>query len=92
MNIFLMNENIWCDRGPTATFTGPPYDLGFQENTGSAAPKQRLLGVFVLNRVSRCRGALSIQDNLRWIDLAHYKISNLITKGSLFTSSLPTSS
>jgi hypothetical protein len=27
-------------------FTGPPYDIGFQENLGSAAPVQRLLGGF----------------------------------------------
>jgi hypothetical protein len=30
-------------------FTGPPSDLGFQENTGSAAPVQHLLGAFPMN-------------------------------------------
>jgi hypothetical protein len=28
----------------TAVFTGPPLDIGFRENTGSAAPVQLLLG------------------------------------------------
>jgi hypothetical protein len=28
----------------TAVFTGPPSDIGFQENPGSAAPVQHLLG------------------------------------------------
>jgi hypothetical protein len=27
----------------TAVFTGPPYDIGFQENPDSAAPVQHLL-------------------------------------------------
>jgi hypothetical protein len=30
--------------GRTAEFTGPPRGLGFQENPGSAAPAQLLLG------------------------------------------------
>jgi hypothetical protein len=31
----------------TAVFTGPPYELGFQENTDSAAPVQLLLGEII---------------------------------------------
>jgi hypothetical protein len=34
------------DNHLTAVFTGPPSDIGFQENPGSAAPVQFLLGVF----------------------------------------------
>jgi hypothetical protein len=31
--------------GLTAKLTGPPCDLGFQENPGPAVPVQHLLGV-----------------------------------------------
>jgi hypothetical protein len=31
--------------GLTAVLTGPPLDIGFRENLGSAAPVQLLLGV-----------------------------------------------
>jgi hypothetical protein len=37
-------------RGLTSKFTRPPSDPGFQENLGSAAPVQHLLGVIDWSR------------------------------------------
>jgi hypothetical protein len=44
LSAILIDREIVGTRRLTAAFTGPPRGLGFQENPGSAAPVQRLLG------------------------------------------------